>query len=293
VPRTVRAVPSASSTGAPRRRQSAPVPRSEEVGDGPAAAGAGQTIAGIERALDALSLFADSDTPSLGVTEIAQKLGLSKAVVHRILASFRAKGFVELDETTRRYSLGPKILFLCLSHLDRIDVVALAREAMAALSTATNETATLSLRSGHERVYVDQVTPQRDVKMQVQLGTPYPLHAGASSKAFLAFLPPAEIDAYLAEQRLSKLTPSTVTDVRALRRELAQIREQGYAKSFGERMDGAAAVAAPIFDRAGQPAGVVSVCGPVERFRDVADDAAALLLEQTRRASMRLGHVSA
>jgi IclR family transcriptional regulator, acetate operon repressor len=212
--------------------------------------------------------------------------------VHRIFASFRAKGFVELDETTRRYSLGPKILFLCLSHLDRIDVVGLAREAMHALSQATNETATLSLRSGGERVYVDQVTPQRDVKMQVSLGTPYPLHAGASSKAFLAFLPPAEVDAYL-DSGLDKLTAATVVDPKALRRELAVIRERGYAQSFGERMDGAAAVAAPIFDRTGAPAGVVSVCGPLERFRPVAEEAAALLLEQTRRASARLGHVSA
>ena len=82
-----------------------------------APAAPGQTIAGIERALDALSLFAESETASLGVTEIAQRLGLSKAVVHRILASFRAKGFVELDESTRRYSLGPKILFLGLTYL--------------------------------------------------------------------------------------------------------------------------------------------------------------------------------
>ena len=149
----------------------------------------GQTIAGIERALDALSLFAESDSPSLGVTEIAQSLGLSKAVVHRILASFRAKGFVELDETTRRYSLGPRILFLGLSYLDRIDIVSVARTAMAELCARTSETATLSLRSGDHRVYVDQVTPSRDVRMSVALGVPYPLHAGASSKAFLAFLP--------------------------------------------------------------------------------------------------------
>lgn len=260
--------------------------------DGAPAGGSGQTIAGIERALDALSLFAESDGASLGVTEIAKELGLSKAVVHRILTSFRAKDFVELDETTRRYTLGPKILQLRLAHLDRIDVVGIAREVMHALSEATNETATLSLRSGNQRVYVDQVTPQRDVKMQVSLGTPYPLHAGASSKAFLAFLRPPEIDAYL-DGGLARLTPATIVDKRVLRRELAAIRAKGYAQSFGERMDGAAAVAAPIFDRTGAPAGVVSVCGPVERFRDAADVAAALLLQRTRAASARLGYLSA
>ncbi len=256
----------------------------------PATAGAssGQTIAGIERALDALSLFAESSSPSLGVTEIAQALGLSKAVVHRILASFRAKGFVELDETTRRYSLGPKILFLGLTYLDRVDVVSVAREAMARLCAETGETATLSVRSGGHRVYVDQVTPPRDVKMSVALGLPYPLHAGASSKAFLAFLPAEDIDAYLA-QDLGKLTDKTVVDPKALRKELARIRELGYAQSFGERMEGACAVAAPVFGRDGLPAGVISVCGPLERFRGSAAAAAELLLTNTRDASARLG----
>lgn len=253
---------------------------------------AGQTIAGIERALDALLLFAESDSPSLGVTEIAQALGLSKAVVHRILASFRAKGFVELDESSRRYSLGPKILTLGLTYLDRVDVVSVAREVMERLCALTNETATLSLRSGDHRVYVDQVTPNRDVKMSVTLGLPYPLHAGASSKAFLAFLPPPEVDDYLSRD-LTPLTTRTVVDTRKLKKELARIRELGYAQSFGERMEGAGAVAAPVFGRDGLPAGVISVCGPVERFRDEADKAAELLLEHTRDASARLGHRSA
>jgi DNA-binding IclR family transcriptional regulator len=250
---------------------------------------AGQTIAGLERALDVLNLFAETGARTLGVTEIAQELDLSKAVVHRILASFRAKGFVEVDEESRRYSLGPRILFLGLTYLDRIDLRGVAREAMAELCESTGETATLSVRSGGTRVYIDQITPLRDVKMVVQLGMPFPLHAGASSKAFLAFLPDAERDAYLKE-KLQALTPNTITDVRSLRAELATIRERGYAQSFGERMSGAGAVAAPLFGHDDRPLAVISVCGPVERFEAEADDAAALLLDVTRRASTRLGH---
>ena len=254
---------------------------------------AGQTIAGLERALDVLTLFHDTDQRTLGVTEISQELDLSKAVVHRILASFRAKGFVELDEDTRRYSLGPKILFLGLTYLDRIDLRGVAREAMGELCEKTGETATLSIRSGGTRVYIDQVTPIRDVKMVVQLGTPFPLHAGASSKAFLAFLPRAEQDSYLAQRRLDKLTPLTITDAKALRAELESIRSSGYAQSFGERMAGAGAVAAPLFGYDDVPLAVISVCGPIERFRDEADDAARLLLEVTQRASARMGYRTA
>lgn len=255
------------------------------------AAPAGQTIAGLERALDALLLFAEAGSPSLGVTEIAHALGLSKAVVHRILASFRAKGFVELDASTRRYSLGPKILTLGLTYLDRVDVVPVAREVLERLCELTNETATLSLRSGDHRVYVDQVTPNRDVKMSVTLGRPYPLHAGASSKAFLAFLPPDEVEAYVARD-LTAVTPRTLVETKKLKKELARIRELGYAHSFGERVEGAGAVAAPVFGRDGIPAGVISVCGPFERFRDEAERTAELLLQHTHEASARLGYRS-
>lgn len=256
------------------------------------AAQGGQTVASIERALDVLALFGASTTRSLGVTEIAQELGLSKAVVHRILASFRAKGFVELDGTTRRYSLGPRILFLGLDYLDGLDVLKVVREVMTALSGATNETVAFSLRSHDTRVFVDQVTPTREVRMQVPLGRPCPLHAGASSKALLAFLPPAEVDVYLDSGGLDRVTTRTVVDPRRLRRELTAIREAGYASSYGERADGAAAVASPVFGRNGTLEGVLTVCGPDDRFRASAERAAELLLDHAARASARLGHRS-
>jgi DNA-binding IclR family transcriptional regulator len=248
-----------------------------------------QTILAIERATDVLVLFADSDEATLGVTEIATALGLSKAVVYRILSSFRAKGFVELDESTRRYSLGEQALHLGLAYMNRLDVPNIARPQMQRLSKETDETATLSLRTGWTRVYVDQITPERDVKMVVQLGQQVPLHAGASSKAFLAFLDAEEQQTYL-ERPLDRLTDLTVTNARNLRKELGEIRERGYAASFGERMEGAGSVAAPVFGRDGRPAAVISVCGPVERFRGEADGAAKLLLEATARLSRQLGY---
>ncbi len=250
----------------------------------------GQTVTAIERAADVLTLFANSDSPTLGVTEIAQRLDLSKAVVHRILASLRRKAYVEVDEATRRYSLGPAALSLGLSYLQRLDVQALARPVMQSLSDATEETATLSIRSGDHRTYVDQVTPSREVKMTVQLGRPFPLHTGASSKAFLAFLPDDEREAYLHNGDLERLTEHTLTDRRRLREAVNRIREQGYATSTGERQVGASSVAAPIFDHEGHPIAVMSVCGPAERFAGEAAAATELLLAATTSISEKLGY---
>ncbi|MGH8995856.1 MAG: IclR family transcriptional regulator [Acidimicrobiales bacterium] len=242
----------------------------------------------MERAADVLLLFARSDASRLGVTEIARTLGLSKAAVHRILSSLRNKGIVELDPVSRKYTLGPVIMSLGLTYLNKLDVRKVAGPELAALSRVTNETATLSVRTGHSRVYVDQVTPDREVLMSVQIGIPHPLHAGGSSKAFLAFLPDEEIDRYLSEP-LRKLTPRTIVDPRKLRRELSAIRERGWAQSLGERQAGAGSVAAPILDYRSYPLAVVSVCGPVERLAEEVAVCAEHLTASTTRISVKMG----
>ena len=250
----------------------------------------GESSSGVERALDVLRCFGRSGQMTLGVTEIADELGLSKAVVHRTLSAFRSRGFLEIEESTHRYRLGPEIVLLGLRYLDQIDVRSLGRQTLNDLVAATNETATLSVRVGQTRVYIDQVTPNRDVKMVVQLGEPFPLHAGASSKALLAFLPEDYREEYLAAGSLSAMTPHTITDPGRLREELEAIRAAGFAVSFSERDASAGSVAAPVFGHEGAPLGVISVSGPVERFRAEAQSASKALLAAVNDLSRRLGY---
>ena len=250
----------------------------------------GETSSGVERALDVLRCFGRSGQATLGVTELAEELGLSKAVVHRTLSAFRSRGFLEIDENTHRYRLGPEILLLGLRYLDRIDVRSLGRQTLTDLVAATNETATLSVRVGWTRVYVDQVTPDRDVKMVVRIGEPFPLHAGASSKAMLAFLPAGEQEEYLARHSLSPVTPLTITDPDRLRKELDAIRTAGFAVSFGERDASAGSVAAPVLGHENLPVAVISVSGPVERFRAEVQSASLELLAAVHDLSRRLGY---
>ncbi|WP_329519455.1 IclR family transcriptional regulator [Spirillospora sp. NBC_01491] len=269
------------STTAPTSELS---PRTDERGP------TGQTIATVERAADVLMYFAEQRAATLGVTEVATALGLSKAAVHRILTSLRGRSLIELDESSRRYSLGLGAMKLGMAYLERIDVRSVARPELVALSERTVETATLSVRSGWTRSYIDQVTPRRELIMSVTLGVPYPLHAGASSKAFLAFLSDEEVDHYLAQPVLDRLTAATVATAPALRREIAEIRERGYARSTAERQTGAASVAAPILDQNDRPIAVISVSGPTDRFTDEADACSAALLQTVRRLSERFGH---
>jgi DNA-binding IclR family transcriptional regulator len=126
--------------------------------------------------------------------------------------------------------------------------------------------------------------------MSVTLGVPYPLHAGASSKAFLAFLSDEEVDHYLAQPALEQLTPATIANGPGLRREIEEIRARGYARSTAERQAGAASVAAPVLDQNDRPIAVISVSGPIDRFTEEAEFCATTLLQTVRRLSERFGH---
>ena len=264
------------------------LPAPEQAPVGRSSSGS-QTVATVERAADILLLFTETDSNTLGVTEIAEKLGTSKAAVHRILASLRSRHLIHLDEESRRYSLGTTAMRLGAAYQERMDIRQIVAPDLRSLSRLTGETTTLSVRTGDARVYIDQVTPQREVIMTVPVGVRYPLHAGSSSKAFLAFLPEDEREAYLEREPLGSLTGETLVDTYELRRELERIRAAGYATSFGERQAGAASTAAPILDHRGEPVAVVSVCGPRERFLEEAGHCSRALLETTRRLSTRMG----
>jgi len=158
------------------------------------------------------------------------------------------------------------------------------------LCTRTRETATLSVPLGaRSRIYVDQVLPDREVLMSVTQGEPYPLHAGASSRALLAFQPTEKIEAYLRDADLEKMTADTQVDPAALRADLAEIRERGWAMSVAERKEGAASVAAPIRNHDGHAIAVISVSGPAERFLAEVEECRAALLTVTAELSRRTG----
>ena len=254
----------------------------------PAKSTSGRGVGSIERAVDVMFTLARSG--ARGVTDIASHLGMSKAAVHRILTSLRKSGLVVLDARSKHYSLGPSVLELAASYRSGLDVRSLAIDTMRELVEATQETATLSILVDGRRIYVEQFTPNREVRMTVQVGSSFPLHAGASSKAFLAWLPEDERRRILASP-LERLTEATVVEAQELDRELTRVRERGFAVSEEERQPGAASVAAPLLDESLQPVAVLSVCGPLQRFKAETDAAAAELVSATRALSRKLGAV--
>lgn len=224
-----------------------------------------------------------------GVSAIARDLGLSKAVVHRILRSLESRSIVAYDESVRAYRLGAAMAALGARALNDFDLRDAAMPVLRQLARRTGETVTLSTLVGSARIYIDQLPSLSEIKMTVEVGRPYPLHAGASSRAVLAFAPP-DLRRAVLEGELSPLTPETITDRGALEASLCETARRGIAVSRGERQAGAGSVAAPLFGATGEVVGGISVCGPIDRFDDaVVERLAPLVVEAAREISSALG----
>ncbi len=250
------------------------------------AEGSGTEVAG--RVADVLLAFTD-EPGSLGVSELARRLDLSKAVVHRILQALLARGLVNVDAGTRGYRLGPAAAVLGARALRDSDLRGAAMPVIRALQRATGETTTLSALVPDGRVYLDQVESRQEIKMTVEIGRRFPLHAGSSSQCILAFLPEAQ-RAEVISGGLGALTPQTVVDRDRLLAILDEVRATGYAYSQGERQPGAASVAAPVFGFDGMVVGALSACGPEARVdEDACRRYAPLVREAADEVSRALG----
>lgn len=216
------------------------------------------------RVADVLLLFLGGSA-ALGVSEISRHLGLSKTVVHRILKSLAARELLAFNAVGRNYSLGPAAAALGARALSNLELRRVAMPVLRRLQHDTGETTTLSELLGTMRIYLDQVPSLKEINMTVELGRPFPLHAGASGRVILAFAPPG-LREFVLEGPLAALTPLTPTDGEKLAAELSRIQEAGTAASYGERQHGAGSVAAPVLGPDGYAVGSISACGPVDRF---------------------------
>jgi DNA-binding IclR family transcriptional regulator len=218
----------------------------------------------VTRAADVLLLFLGVST-SLGVSEIARQLNLSKAVVHRILRSLLSRNLLAFDEGQRNYRLGPASAALGARALRDFDLHQVALPVLRRLQLITGETATVTALIGTSRVYLDQVLSLKEIKMVVEMGRPFPLHAGSSGKVILAFAP-ADLRQLILSGPLAALTPNTRVTRVQLEADLEQIKGACVASSLGERQPGAGSVAGAIIGYDGYAIGSISVCGPVDRF---------------------------
>jgi DNA-binding IclR family transcriptional regulator len=204
--------------------------------------------------------------PELGVREVARQSGLSTSTAGRLMADLKEAGLLKQNLASRVYSPGSKVLAWSSVYMATLNIRSAALPYMEELRRTSGETVTLYILEGNDRLCVERMESQHNIRMVTRVGQKLPLYAGSAGKAILAFMPMAWIDDYLGSVALKPLTARTVDDASRLRGELDQIRQDGYAASFGEWILEASGVAAPIFGLMGAVLGAVSISGPGSRF---------------------------
>ncbi|MEF2073774.1 IclR family transcriptional regulator [Consotaella aegiceratis] len=200
---------------------------------------------------------------SIGVNEIARRVGLHKSTVSRLLATLVTHGFLERGENDGRFSLGFELIALAGPLIADLDVVNAARPALQALADETGESIYIAVWNGRDTIMIEQAVGEHAVTHYARPGTAMPTHASAAGKIFMAFLPAAKHAAML--QPLPRYTPFTKLGDE-LEAELEDIRSRGIAFNDQEYEIESCGVAAPVRDVRGQVVGALTVAAPKHRF---------------------------
>jgi IclR family transcriptional regulator, pca regulon regulatory protein len=208
----------------------------------------------LERGLAILSAFG-SDRSTIGVSELSRELGLTRSTAHRYIATLTSLGYLQQDAETKRYRLGPRVLDLGFAAINSMDIRDISLPHLQALTDATGFTANMAVLDGADVVYIERCrtsrSGQREIDLNLHVGSRLPAYCTAMGKALLAFVPAERLEGILDRVELVARGPNTITDRAALLAELERIRERGLAVNNEELAYGLRSIAAPIRSRSG------------------------------------------
>ncbi|MGO8905563.1 MAG: IclR family transcriptional regulator [Solirubrobacteraceae bacterium] len=248
----------------------------------------------LERGLAILGCFTP-ERPVLGIAEIADELGISRSTTHRYVITLFALGYLEQD-ASRRYRLGLGVTDLGMSVLNATGLREHAHPHLDELRRETSYTVGIAVLNRAEIVYVDRAPsfrPEQDeIDLGLDTGSRLPAYCTAMGKVLLANLPEREQSELLASMKLTQRGPNTITSKNALRVELEQIREEGFAVNDQELAEGLHAIAVPVRTVSGKVAAALGLSAHTSAIslEELVDALGPHLVSTADRISARLGY---
>ncbi len=248
----------------------------------------------LERGLAILGCFT-SEHPVLGIADIAEELGMSRSTTHRYVTTLLALGYLEQGRS-RKYRLGLRVTDLGMSALNSTGLRENVHPFLEELRERTGYTIGLAVLDGAEVLYVDRARSWRRAERETDLGlypgSRMPAYCTAMGKVLLAYLPDDVQRDLIAQMKLERNSPSTITSKQALRAELEQIREDGYAVNEQELRPGLQAIAVPVRDESREVVAAVGIAASPEAISvaELSDALGPHLISTAARISSRLGY---
>lgn len=219
----------------------------------------------IDKTVLLLEVLGEASRPQ-SFSELVEASGLNKSSVHRLLANLLEHGFVQYDERSRAYALGPKLLGLARKARWGYDLQAVAFEEMHRLYGQVRESVTLGILQYRTVAYIRTIEAHHDWSIVQSQELREPFHSTATGKALVAFLPAKLREALLEGYDFTRFTERTITDREAFEAEVERIRRRGLATSDRENFDYINGIAAPIFNYVGEPIAALNIWAPTFRL---------------------------
>lgn len=223
------------------------------------------TMSSLHKAIKVLKAFTKEE-PTLSLTELSKKTGISISSLQRFVSTFVYEGFLHKDERTKRYQLGHSLLYLGNLVKQESSLILVAEPLLKKLNEELGESVSMNIIDGLERRCILNYDSTHPLSTKMFVGDTSPLYAGASSKTLLAFMP--NVEEYIDQITLEPITDQTILSKEQLMGELKQIRSQRFALSNSERVRGACSVTAPILNAAHQIVASITIVIPEVRYHD-------------------------
>ncbi|GAA1513972.1 IclR family transcriptional regulator [Nocardioides humi] len=196
----------------------------------------------------------------LTLVEVQQKMGLPKSSTHGLLHTMVSRGFLDLEQSTKRFRIGIRLWQAGRSYLSAASIEKLALPYMEAVRDRLNETVQLAVLDGADNVYVAKIDPDHQLRLASHVGARLPAYATGIGKALLSTLDDDEVLRRVGDEPFTRYTATTLPGPEALIAELHEVRRTGYAEDHAEYTPGVFCVAVPLARAADrQPAMSVSI----------------------------------
>jgi IclR family pca regulon transcriptional regulator len=222
----------------------------------------GGTSQSLERGLAILSSFS-ADRQVIGVSEVAQELGLTRSTAHRYIATLAQLGYLQQDAATRKYALGPRVLDLGFTAINSMELRHVAAPHLQRLCDETGHTVNMAILDDVDIVYVERFRASRrhqnEIDLDLHVGSRLPAYCTSMGKVLLAFMPDAEQAELLRRITFTRRGPNTLTTKAALLAELRRVRVTGIAVNNEELAYGLRSVAVPVIAASGEAVAAVNL----------------------------------
>lgn len=227
-----------------------------------------RTIQSLARAFAILDCF-DAVHPKLSLSEISKLVNLNVNTTRGLVNTLVHFQYLSRDEAENDYHLG--LAFIPKANLVEDQYLFHVKNKIQPMLRIWANAFELSARlnmveDGQLLTVFTEVPDNTRYLIMTRSRTPFPLHATASGKAYLASLPESVMDNYISETRLVVYTDKTITDAAMLKEEMTATRKRGYALEIGEINDGIGSIAIPIFDKRKDCIGTISLSGANEQI---------------------------